>query len=510
MKWKRLVFLSVFLQMIAFPRFDLSWFAWVSLVPLLIAIQKSRNIRNAFKISCFCGFFFFLGSIFWLRYVTWAGFLLLCLYQAVFFGLFGMSVKFFMEIRKRFFFFLLAIIPALWTVSEWIRAEIPVMGFGWNLLAYSQAGNLWVIQSAKWIGAYGISFLVAFINAGVFLILRTGERNRKIGIAAICFSVFALNLVYGFRECRNDRGPSGPILRVAVVQGNIDQEEKWDAGLRGLILEKYLKLTELASFDDPDLTIWPEAAYPGFFNEDYSVSPVRFLAEQLKQPLLLGSPHREGVGLYMNSVYLLSAEGELKARYDKIHLVPFGEYIPFKPFLSFLEPYAYALGVSDFTAGKDFTIFELPSPENGPAVRLGTLICFEDVVPELARKFVRRGAQALVVLTNDAWFGKTAAPYQHLQASVFRAVENSVPVIRAANVGVSGFISSKGKVEDRVKNERAYDTWITGVLIRPVSFGDSPGTFYRKVGFLFPQICLAGLFPAAFWVWLGRKRKRSV
>jgi len=510
MKWKRLTLFSVVLQVIAFPRFELSWFAWIALVPLLIAIQKTKNLKSAFKISYYCGFFFFLCSIFWLRYVTWAGLFFLCFYQAVFFGIFGVLSKFFMDGKKRFSFLLLFIIPALWTVSEWFRAEIPVMGFGWNLLAYSQAENLWGIQSAKWVGAYGISFLVAFVNTGFFLILRGGQKSQKIWIGTACSAVFAFNLVYGFSECQKNEGPQGPILRIAVIQGNVDQEEKWDSGLRGLIFEKYLKLTEFASFDDPDLAIWPEAAYPGFFNEDYSTSPVRFLSEQLKLPMLLGSPHREGEGIYMNSVYFLSSGGNLESRYDKIHLVPFGEYVPFKPFLSFLEPYAYALGVSDFSAGREYTIFELASEDRRQTVRLGALICFEDVVPELARKFVRKDAQGLVVLTNDAWFGQSAASYQHLQASVFRAVENSVPVIRSANIGVSGFISSKGKVEDRVKNERGYDTWITGVLIRPVAFANPPGTFYQKTGFLFPHVCLAGILPAFLMVWAGRRRKRSL
>lgn len=505
MNRKKLLLSSAFLLVLAFPRFELSWLAWGALVPLLFLIENAKNKKAAFGLSWLCGFIFFFFSVFWLRHVSWPGLILLCAYQAVFFGIFGAAVKFFLDAKRRFSFLLFFAIPALWTVTEWGRSEIPVMGFGWNLLAYSQAGNLWVIQTAKVVGAYGVSFLIVFVNAAIFLTLMTGSLAKRIVIGVLGLAVFAANLGFGFLELRkNDAGGSG-MLRIGVIQGNIAQDEKWEPGLRDLILEKYLKLTELSSFDDPDLIVWPEAAYPGFFNESPPDSPVSLLLQRLKLPLLFGSPHREAQGVYMNSVYLLSPAAGIVKRYDKIHLVPFGEYVPFKPLLSFLEPYAYALGVSDFSQGREFTVFEMPSEDETRTVRFSVLICFEDVLPDLARRFAEKGAQCLMVVTNDAWFGQSAASYQHLQASVFRAVENAVPVVRAANIGVSCFISCKGKVEDRVRNERGYDTYVTGALIRPVLF-PSASTFYQRLGFLFPQACLLGLFLAFLVICTARRR----
>jgi len=385
------------------------------------------------------------------------------------------------------------------------------MGFGWNLLSYSQANNLWVIQSAKLIGAYGVSFVVVFVNTAVFLALRGGSFLGRTVIGVLGLAVFAGNLAFGYFQFQKGDPGGDKLFRVGVIQGNIAQDEKWDAALRDLILEKYLKLTELSSFDDPDFVVWPEAAYPGFFNQDHSAgekdlsSPVGALVRRLRLPLLLGSPHRESEGLYMNSVYYVSDQGEIVKRYDKIHLVPFGEYVPFKPFLSFLEPYAYSLGISDFTEGREYTIFDVYSEEAAAKGRFSVLICFEDVVPGLARRFVEHGAECLMVVTNDAWFGQSAEPYQHLQASVFRAVENGVPVVRAANIGISCFISSRGKVEDRVRNEKGYDSYVTGALIRPVYFS-SGTTFYQKFGFLFPQVCLLGIFIAFLVTFPARRR----
>lgn len=388
-------------------------------------------------------------------------------------------------------------IPAAWVFCEWLRTEMPVLGFGWNLLGYSQAGSPLLIQSAKLFGVYGVSFLIALTNTAVFLMVAFRDKKIRFWAAIFGFLPFVLNMYYGamqFQESASSSDP-GQIADVAVIQGNIEQNQKWSPDFKAMIVEKYLKLTELASFDGPDLAVWPEAAYPGFLNREYDSSEVQSFFQKLGFFTLIGSPHWVDDTEYYNSAYLVSGQGEITDRYDKIHLVPFGEYIPFKPLLSFLEPYAYTLGVSDFSAGKEFKVFELPLGKNRGTVRFSVLICFEDVFPELARNFVQNGAQALFVITNDAWFGKTGAPYQHLQASVFRALENGVPVVRAGNIGVSAFISSNGKIEDKVQNSRGFETYVTGVLTRPVLFSHH-ATFYQKHGHFFPLGCAAVLLGA--------------
>lgn len=484
-KTLKLAFFSSVLLAVVFPRIHFYWLACVALVPLFLALQRSENYRQAFAGAGTAGFFFFLLSVHWLRHVSLFGLLFVCCLEGFFFGLFGLYARMVLTRIPGLLFRLLAL-AAGWTVMEFTRGEIPVLGFGWNQLAYSQSSNLLVIQSARLWGAYGVTFLLALVNAAVFQLFLARDLKARSVVFLAGFLPFVLNVYYGGFHARP--AVQGPILDVTVIQGNIDQALKWSEGVKGLIIEKYLKLTELASFDGPDLILWPEAAYPGFFNEEYAGSPIPALMEKLGLWLLMGSPHRESQLHYYNSAYLLSNKGDIVSRYNKIHLVPFGEYVPFKPFLSFLERYAYVLGVSDFSAGEEFSVFEMPAGKD--RVRFSTLICFEDIFAGLARRFVEEGAEALFVITNDAWFGKTGAPYQHLEASIFRAIENGVPVVRAGNIGVSAFIAANGEVQDTVKNERGFQTYVTGALTRPVIFSRIP-TFYRRAGHLFPWICAA-------------------
>jgi apolipoprotein N-acyltransferase len=248
-------------------------------------------------------------------------------------------------------------------------------------------------------------------------------------------------------------------------------------------------LTRLAAFDQPDLVIWPESSFPGYFNRDLDSGRVRELVAELGVPLVLGSPHLEGADDAYNSAYLLNEEGETVSRYDKLYLVPFGEYVPLKSVLGWLEPLAYRLGVSDFRAGKDFTIFRLPAWD----MPFGVLICFEDVFARLARNLAARGARFLVVITNDAWFGPTGAPYQHLEASVLRAVENGIPVVRAANTGVSAFITAQGKVLGRVRGKNGEDIFTSGKATYALPLPSGPATLFRQGGWIFPYAA-AGLF----------------
>lgn len=499
-------FFSAVLLAALYPRFQFYWLAWIALVPLFLELNQVKNHKQAFAISYFAGFFFILLSMHWLKEVSPVGLLLLCLFQSVYFGLFGLIAKaamagcsrYFSSSRKSFLagvFFEMLIIPAAWVSCEWLRAEIPVIGLGWNLLGYSQAANPLFIQSANLFGAYGISFLIAAVNTAFFLMFARREKNIRFWAAVLGFLPFVLNMYYGAMQFQAPPLEPAAVADVTVIQGNIEQDQKWSHNLKDLIVQKYLKLTELASFDGPDLAIWPEAAYPGFLNREYGGSEMQALFKRLGFYVLAGSPHYVSETEYYNSAYLVSGKGEITDRYDKIHLVPFGEYVPFQPLLSFLEPYAYSLGIGDFSPGKEFKVFEMPLDENRGKARFSVLLCFEDVFPELALRFVRQGAQCLFVITNDAWFGKTGAPFQHLQASVFRALENGVPVVRAGNIGVSAFISANGEVQDKVRNERGFETYVTGVLTRPVFFSHRP-TFYQSYGHYFPLACSVFVFLA--------------
>lgn len=466
--------LSGFLLALAFPRWNLRGLAWGALVPLFYSLDGSRNKREAFLSGFLAGFIFFLLSVSWLRHVTVFGMFFVVTVMAIYWGVFGVLFR---EARSLGLLFL----SSGWVAMEFIRSEIPVWGFGWNLLGESQASNLLIAQLASLGGVYCVSFLVFLANSVIYSLLKNGTRKESQTLILFVL-LFSTSLVFGWSRTQTFDPRS--FLRISVLQGNIPQLLKWEPAYKEEILRIYLNLTELASYDVPQLIVWPEAAYPGFFNRESEAERVKELVRKIQIPLLVGSPHQAESGFY-NSAYLLDRSGEPVQRYDKIRLVPFGEYVPWKPIFGFLESYAYALGVSDFSSGREFTVFRLG--ESGP--RFSVLICFEDTFPDLARKFVNHGANFLTVITNDAWFGHSSAPYQHLEASVFRAIENGVAVVRAANTGISGFITSRGQVVERVKNQEKKDTFVMGGVTYPADTS-SEVTLFRRGGWLFPYFCL--------------------
>ena len=501
------IFSSAFLLALSYPKFNLSGTAWFALVPALIVARKSGSYAKSFLIFLSIGFLFYLISVEWLRHVTYFGWLFVAALFAVYFGIFGAACKFFLkEGRENSALWGL---PAIWALIEFIRTEIPVWGFGWNLLGYSQSGVLPIARLASWLGVYGVSFLIVFINMILWYSWTFGRQksNRWKVFRKLTYAVLILLIVvFHFGRVQPKPNPENQFqISVSVIQGNIPQSQKWNPEVKSSIIEQYEKLSEFAASARPDLIVWPEAAWPGVLNLDPEREKILNFIAGVKIPLLIGSPYEgssltptlspggrgEGEGLtkIYNSAHWIDREGRVTSRYDKIRLVPFGEFVPLAHVFSLfgLEKYAYSLGVGDFSAGSDYTVFEM-SKDSKP-VRFSSLICFEDTFPELARQFVKRGARFLAVITNDAWFGKSAAPYQHLQASIFRAIEEGIPVIRAANTGVSAFILSSGEVIGRVKDQRGHDTWIAGGLTMPVSI-ETGTTFYCQAGFLFPLACL--------------------
>ena len=494
-----LAFLSGFLLTLAFPRWNLWPLAWVALIPLFYALDRAQNKFQAFLLSFLAGFSFFLLSVSWLRHVTTFGMFFVVTMEAAYWGMFGM-IYYALNIgagpracpetgrntnsnkgqpqgvAPTF------VLSAIWTALEFIRSEIPVWGMGWNLLGSSQAPNLWVAQLASVGGVYAVSFLVFLGNLALYSFFKKGIR-KGFQTLAIFGLLFVAVLLFGWNRFLAFSPVS--FFRVSVLQGNIPQLLKWDESHKEEILKIYLNLTELASYDAPQLIVWPEAAYPGFFNREPLADRVKELVKRIETPVLVGSPHQETDDTFYNSAYLLNPSGEIENRYDKIRLVPFGEYVPLKSVLGFLESLAYELGVSDFSEGKRFTVFNLKDS----GIRFASLICFEDSFPGLAREFMKRGVDFLVVITNDAWFDRSSAPYQHLQASVFRAIENGVSVVRAANTGVSAFITPLGEIAERVHNQEGKDIFIMGGMTYPVVL-TKENTLYQHGGWLFPYLCL--------------------
>jgi apolipoprotein N-acyltransferase len=376
-------------------------------------------------------------------------------------------------------------------------------GFPWALLGYSQHLNLPAIQVADITGVWGVSFLVMFVNAAVVEIIWSIKEKLFSRLKITLVSVFILLLLvlsYGYVSLfsKSFLSPAGPSLRISLIQGNIPQELKWDLNARHSIMRDYFELTSKAVSDNPDLIIWPEAALPVVLEEEpeYYIK-VREYLRSVNKPLLFGSVTMRD-NSYYNSALLLAGDAKLLAQYDKLHLVPFGEYIPFRNTIRFMDTIA---PIGDIERGYDYTIFKLP----GSLFSFGVLICFEDVFPELARGFVTRGAGFLVNITNDAWFGKTPEAYQHLAASVFRAIENRVYLARSANTGVSAFISPLGKIVSILSDEGGSNIFVPGYCVGNVFAPKTKFSFYSLYGDFFPFACV--LF--FFYVIIFKNRKQK-
>ena len=476
------VILSGILLALAFPSFNLEWLAWFAFVPLFFALKDKRPAR-AFLLSFLCGVVFFAMTVFWLIHVTLLGVIVLILYLALYFGAFGLI---FSVYYSRYTIYSALFLSSAWVLLEYLRSYL-LTGFGWALVGYSQYLTLPVIQIADVTGVWGVSFVVMVINIAIFTAL---NRRRSLSASFYLLPVIILSLTlgYGFFQLRRTPEVSrqGP-LKISVIQGNIPQELKWESDQQGFILDRYIRLSKEAARDKPDLIVWPEASSPGFlYVDDLVFDEIFALARSSGTPLLLGTVTKEGEEYY-NSAALISKRGEVVARYDKIHLVPFGEYIPLKIIFGFLNT---IVPIGEATKGKEFTLFDSGSR------KFGVLICFEDVFPELSRNFVKKGADFLLNITNDGWYGKTSSHYQHLSASVFRAVENRTFVIRSANTGISCFINPKGAILARVEDSARDDRFITGyktLAIDPAA--DKPLAFYTRYGEAFLLlVCFFALY----------------
>jgi len=473
--------------------------AFIALVPLLYVIATVRR-REAFIYALLSGFVFFLGLVFWLIHVSLFGMFFVASVCSLYWGLFGIGAHMIInasESKKGGFDYKSILthtlaLAACWVSIEYIRAEIPYVNFGWALLAYSQSFNSAFIQIANMLGAYGVSFFVVLCNGFIFYAVHTFKGPRKTFLFCFVDLLLILIVVYSYGFMQLNVPQNGKQLRVGVVQANIPQALKWNPAFKDEIINTYVKLIEFISYDEPDLVVLPEAAYPGNFVTEFTHSRMNTAVKDLGRATLVGGIRFLDYEHEYNSAFLLSKKGTIEGFYDKINLVPFGEYIPFKIVFDLLglTKVAYSLGVSDFSRGEKYTVFPLTIDDK--KFYFSTLICFEDVFPYLARRFVDAGAEFLVVITNDAWFGKTAAAHQHMQASIFRAVENNCYVVRAANTGVSGFISPRGKVLNTVSDKNGEEIFVVGGVSRPLLIAKRR-TFFQYGGFAFKYLCVAFL-----------------
>ena len=382
----------------------------------------------------------------------------------------------------------LAAAPLVWTATELGRTYL-FSGFPWVLLGYSQTDVLPIAQLASVFGVYGVSALVVSVSAalaasGLAIVAPAdgrGDAGRtRIWPVAVAIGLVLSVAVWGsLRVTGSALTSSGTPVRVGLVQGNVAQGEKWDPTRATAIFESYLGLTRRAIREGAALVIWPESSTPFSFEEDRTAAEaVRQLARDGRVDILFGSNQVERTtpNRYFNAAFLLGPDGEQKGVYRKMHLVPFGEYVPLKSLLSFAAPLVEA--VSGFSPGTEATL--LPTL-GGPA---STAICYEIVFPNLVRQSVADGSQLLTTITNDAWFGRTVAPYQHFAQASMRAIENGRYLVRAANTGISGIVDPYGRVVARS------DLFATAVVVGDVRFLRAT-TVYTRIGDAFAYASLA-------------------
>jgi apolipoprotein N-acyltransferase len=478
--------LSGVLLVLSFPKAEISLLAWFAFVPLLLACGQKNPVK-AGKLGFLAGMISYGGILYWINIVvTTFGklplvvsicvYLLLVAYLAFFFFILFFLVR---KAEQKGIPVVVSF-PFLWVGLEFLRSFL-FTGFPWASLGYSQYRMLPLIQVADITGVYGISFLIVLANSVVYLVIKARYKGEGRGYpyrsAAVFLVLLAAVLLYGSYRMR--QAQTGVPLKVALIQGNIDQGIKWDPAFMEATISIYERLSRQAAAGGVDLVVWPESAAPFFFQEaGPSSERITALAREIHAPVIFGSPafdDRNERRRYFNSAYLVSSSGAVVGRSDKMHLVPFGEYVPLAKLLPFVHK--LVVGVGDFSPGDSLATLDLTQG------KVGVLVCFEGIFPDLSRRYVREGAQLLVNITNDGWYGRSSAPYQHLSMAAFRAVENGVPLIRAANTGITAIIDTKGNITHTTPLFK--ECYLAGEVLL-----GKGGTIYTRVGDVFALICL--------------------
>ena len=502
--------LTGILLALAFPSYQLDWLAWIAFVPLLLRI-RGRKPWQAFFMCWFCGVVFFLGiTPWWIKEFPFVSILATALgylYLGFYFALFGLFLSL---IPGRIRLPLLIAAP-VWVALEYLRSNLSFLAFPWALLGHTQYLNLPLIQMASLTGVYGVSFVIMMANAAIADIivhfvspsppaLSPQWRGRFLSSPFYQgFFVLAVILAIwggGWQALRQDH--PGKALSVAVVQGNIPQKIKWNREYREQIISHYENLTEEAAKSNPQLIVWPEAATPGFVLNDLSLlRRMASLVSRFRTYLLVGSAEypkflKTSAKLSRgNTALFFSPEGKVLGQYLKIRLVPFGECIPYEGIIPWPDFIIQRRKRNFDIAGSEATLFQVEGDQ------FGTLICWEVLFPDLTRNLVKKGADFVINLTNEAWFGRIAFPYQMLSSCVFRAVENRVNLVRCANTGISCFIDPYGRVTGRVTN-KSQDIFVSGTLSQNI-FISPPRTSYTRHGDLLVYGCIAFLLVIVVW-----------
>ncbi len=503
---------------LAFPKFDVSLLAWVAFVPFFYAVE-GEPLKKVFGWAYLQGLACYIGSLYWVeialnefaavRFIlALIPMLLLAAVVAIYSAISLWTGEF---TSRRLRIPIVVSMPIAWASVELVRTHFPI-GFPWNLLGETQYRNLELIQFAEFTGVYGVSALIMLFNTVIFtVLLRRGSHRLQTWSLSTLTMVMIVAIVFGnwrIHELKSVK-PEGS-FRAAMVQGDIPQSLKWDPKFLKSSFGIYADQTRSAMSQKVDLVIWPEAAatfffqpedkYPADFAEDASYrQQLLDLARGTGESILFGAPalgvEDNRVGFY-NRAYLVSGQGEVVSWYDKIQLVPFGEYVPARSILGFFVNRVVP-GLGDMFPGKRQTLFDVKG------AKLSMLICYESIFPDLARRSVKAGADVMVNITNDAWYGTSSAPYQLLAMASMRSVETKVPLIRVANTGISAVIMDDGEITARTPLFQR-GTQIEDVAWHPMR------TLYTIIGDVFAEICLGLTIIALIWGWRWPRRLKPL
>jgi apolipoprotein N-acyltransferase len=479
---------TAILLILSFPDFEFSILAWIALVPLMWAIVSRPSPRRAFMLGWAAGAVFFYCSCYWLTYsmINYGGlprvlaYLLLIpavLVVGLFPGLFALLLA---VAVKRWGYAAVLAAPVLWPALEWAR--LGVTGQLWNALGYSQAYHPSLIQQANWGGVYAISFLIVAINTVVVLVIV----KRKIWtvVAALLIGATVGFVTLYSRVTPTSYADSGfPALSVVALQPNVPMTLVKSPEEINQLRERHLQLSQQALAKLPDvsgqrLVIWPESPMNFTYAADKPFQDwVAKFATENRTSLIFNSLEPAGPNAYYNSAMLVNQDGRMIAQYDKIRLMPFGEYVPLPQWLPGTSLINTIVG--EFTPGEKYTVMPVGD------YRVGVFICIESAYPWIPRRLTNEGADVLINISNDGYLGPTAVMRQHLANAIFRAVENGRPVLRVTNSGVSALINERGVIVDQTTGfQEDARNWVVGGLM-------TKDTIYARRGDLFVQICAA-------------------
>lgn len=498
----------------AFPPLCLNWLAWFAFVPLII-LPQPLLWKERFFVGYLWGYTHFASSLLWLNEVGFAAGWLLATYCAlypmlwyfIFSGMInklqrnkettklGSGILYISNLKKSFFISLFA--AASWCTLEWIRAWL-FSGFPWNQLGISQFERTTLLKSAAYAGVYGISFLIVLSNLclsnEICQILRRifSRKGRKFTWHLALFACFCLPFYLSGTGNEISPDEDTQYLKILAVQGNMPQCREWTDEDFEEALHRYTFLTRagIAEESDIDLVVWPECAVPASLGYAPYTDALKKMQDETKTPLLFGATnyrHLENDVEYkslFNSAFLIDEQFQINAYYDKIHRVPFGEFVPASKYFPILVEW---IGMGrDLTPGLSYSIFNLPK-----GARAGVNICFEDVFPEVSRNFTLRGANVLMTITNDSWYKESAGAWQHFSHVVFRAAECRRPVLRSGQNSYTCLISPYGKVISCLTNKMNGSPFVKGSKSFYMPVQDKLGiTFYTKYGNIFAFCCV--------------------